>query len=83
MCLKATNLTAYFNYSTNVTTTSFSLVLTDSFLIKLLARMYDLITAQTMFCEMGHLVTTSMQVNGGKVLDSCAPDGEIKDVVTQ
>ena len=43
--------------------------------------MYSL-TVQTMFCEVGHLVMTSMQVNVGKVIDGCSPDDKI-DVVTQ
>ncbi len=35
-----------------------------------------------MFCEVGHLVMTSLQVTGPMVADACAPD-EIPDVVTQ
>ncbi len=43
--------------------------------------MYSL-TVQTMFCEVGHLVMTSVQINVGKVIVTCSPD-EIKDAVTQ
>ncbi len=43
---------------------------------------FSLITAQTMFCEVGHLVMTSLHVNVAKVLKKCSPD-EIPDVITQ
>ncbi len=36
-----------------------------------------------MFCEMGHLVMTSLHVNVLKNADTCAPGREIIDVVTQ
>ncbi len=44
--------------------------------------MYSL-TVQTMFCEMGHLVMTSLQVNVGNSTDICAADDEITYVVQQ
>ena len=36
-----------------------------------------------MFCEMGHLVMTSVQVNVEKFTNKCSPDDEVMDVVTQ
>ncbi len=44
--------------------------------------MNSLITVQTMFCEMGHLVMTSVQVNVEKLNDACTPVDE-GNVVTQ
>ncbi len=42
------------------------------------------LTVQTMFCEMGHLVMTSLQVNVGNSTDNiCAADDEITYVVQQ
>ena len=36
-----------------------------------------------MFCEMGHLVMTSVQVNVGKLYDACTPVDEGMNVATQ
>ncbi len=36
-----------------------------------------------MFCEMGHLVMTSVQVNVEKFTNKCSPDDEVMDVVLQ
>ena len=36
-----------------------------------------------MFCEVEHLVMTSVQVNVGKFTDACSPGDEIVDVIQQ
>ncbi len=36
-----------------------------------------------MFCEVGHLVMTSVQVCVGKFDDACTPDDEGTDVIKQ
>ena len=43
---------------------------------------FSIITVQTMLCEVGHLVMTSLQVNVAKVLKKCSPD-KIPDVIIQ